>query len=350
MTTTAPEGKLSKKDYKSDQEVRWCPGCGDYAILNAVQTAFADMGKDRDQVAIVSGIGCSSRFPYYMDTYGFHTIHGRAPAIATGLKIANPELDVWVVTGDGDALSIGGNHLIHLLRRDVGIKVLMFNNRIYGLTKGQYSPTSEQGKVTKSTPIGSLDAPFNPLALAIGAGATFVARSVDIIGPHLQETIKAAAAHDGTAFVEIFQNCNIFNDKAYEPIVDRTVRDEQLVELREGDPLVYGKEHDKGLIWCTQQKGLRKVKLGEKDAISGKVIEKDDLLTWDPSNPNPTFAFAAAHLRELVDPTPIGILRKIDGVPNYEQLVHEQIDQAKAKKEPRSLEQLIYSGNMWEVS
>ncbi|MGE0145432.1 MAG: 2-oxoacid:ferredoxin oxidoreductase subunit beta, partial [Planctomycetota bacterium] len=211
-TSNAP---LTAKDYKSDQDVRWCPGCGDYAILSAVQKAFAELGKQPHQVAIVSGIGCSSRFPYYMETYGFHTIHGRAPAVATGLKLANPDLDVWVVTGDGDALSIGGNHLIHVLRRNVGLKILLFNNRIYGLTKGQYSPTSERGKKTKSTPLGSLDEPFSPIGLALGAGATFVARSVDIFPAHLVSMVKRLDAHQGTGLLEIYQNCNIFNDGAY---------------------------------------------------------------------------------------------------------------------------------------
>ncbi|MAE76547.1 MAG: 2-oxoacid:ferredoxin oxidoreductase subunit beta [Planctomycetes bacterium] len=347
MTAAAPTPeKLTKKDYRTDQEIRWCPGCGDYAILNAVQQAFAEMGVNRDNVAIVSGIGCSSRFPYYMETYGFHTIHGRAPAVATGLKVANPDLDVWVMTGDGDGLSIGGNHLIHLLRRDVGVKVLMFNNRIYGLTKGQYSPTSEQGKVTKSTPIGSPDAPFNPLALAIGAGATFVARTVDIMGQHIKDTIRAAAAHDGTAFIEVLQNCNIFNDKAFEPIVDRKVRDDQLVSLEKGEPLVFGKDEDQGLVW--DRLGMRVVKLDVADP-DGKTWTKDDLVVWDPTDSNPTLAFAMAHLRELRDPTPIGILRQISDIPNYETIVHRQIEKAREKSPDRTLEQLIYSGNTWEV-
>lgn len=345
MTTTAST-PLTKKAYKTDQDVRWCPGCGDYSILNSVQQAFAEMGKDRDRVVIISGIGCSSRFPYYMDTYGFHTIHGRAPAVATGVKVANPDLEVWVVTGDGDGLSIGGNHLIHLLRRDVGIKVLLFNNRIYGLTKGQYSPTSEQGKITKSTPVGSPDAPFNPLALAIGAGATFVARTVDVMGPHLREVIKEASAHDGTAFIEIFQNCNIFNDKAFEHVVERRVRDDMLVDLRRDEPLVFGQKGDRGLVW--DRTGLKVVQLGGTDA-NGKEYGKDDLVVWNPRDPNPTLAFAVAHLREGHDPTPIGVLREIGGVPNYERLVHDQIDHARAKTPARTLEQLLYSGSIWSV-
>ena len=230
--TSVEEPKLTKKDYKSDQDVRWCPGCGDYAILNSVQSAFAKLGKRPHETVIISGIGCSSRFPYYMETYGFHTIHGRAPALATGVKISNPELDVWVITGDGDAMSIGGNHFIHAMRRNVGLKVLMFNNRIYGLTKGQFSPTSEHGKVTKSSPLGSVDFPFSPIALALGAGSSFVARGIDILGPHLESTVMRADAHDGTAMVEIYQNCNIFNDGAYKGFTDKTVRDERMLYPR----------------------------------------------------------------------------------------------------------------------
>ena len=229
MTATAKP--LVKKDYKSDQDIRWCPGCGDYAVLNAVQSAFAKLGKSLHETVIISGIGCSSRFPYYMETYGFHTIHGRAPTIATGVKVNNPDLDVWVITGDGDALSIGGNHFIHTLRRNVGLKILLFNNRIYGLTKGQYSPTSERGKTTASTPMGSLDYPFSPIALALGARASFVARSIDVFLPHLEATITAAAAHRGTAMVEIYQNCNIFNDDAFKGFTDKAVRSDRILEL-----------------------------------------------------------------------------------------------------------------------
>ena len=246
MTTSTP---LTKKDFKSDQDVRWCPGCGDYAILNTVQSAFAKLGKNLHETMIVSGIGCSSRFPYYMNTYGFHTIHGRAPAFATGIKVANPKLDVWVITGDGDALSIGGNHFIHALRRNIDVKILLFNNRIYGLTKGQYSPTSEQGKQTKSTPMGSLDAPFSPVNLALGANASFVARSVDVMIPHLEATIMRAAAHRGSALVEIYQNCNIFNDGAFKSFSDKSVREDRVVELVDGQPMVYGANKDKALTF-----------------------------------------------------------------------------------------------------
>ena len=229
--SATPTATLTRNDFQSDQEVRWCPGCGDYAILKAVQDVFPTLGIPKEKFVIVSGIGCSSRFPYYMDTYGFHTIHGRAPAIATGLKVSRPDLEVWVVTGDGDALSIGGNHLIHALRRNVGLKIMLFNNRIYGLTKGQYSPTSEVGKRTSSTPYGSIDAPFNPLSLALGAGATFVARSVDIFMPHLKATLERAAAHKGTAFVEILQNCNIFNDGAFQNVTSKDNRQAEVIYL-----------------------------------------------------------------------------------------------------------------------
>ena len=243
MTATLPA--YTKKDFQTDQEVRWCPGCGDYAILSAVQQVFPELGIPREKFVVVSGIGCSSRFPYYMNTFGFHTIHGRAPAVATGIKIARPDLEVWIATGDGDALSIGGNHTIHMLRRNVGIKVLLFNNKIYGLTKGQYSPTSEIGKKAKSTPYGSLDRPFNPLSLALGAEATFVARSVDVFLPHQKAVLRKAAAHKGTAFVEILQNCNIFNDGAWENLTEKELRDDHTIAVEHGQPLVFGKAKDK---------------------------------------------------------------------------------------------------------
>ena len=331
------EAKLTKKDFKSDQDVRWCPGCGDYAILNAVQSLWAKLGKKKENTVFVSGIGCSSRFPYYMDTYGFHSIHGRAPAVATGLKLANPDLDVWVVTGDGDALSIGGNHLIHMLRRRVNIKVLLFNNRIYGLTKGQYSPTSVLGQVTKSTPLGSLDTPFNPICLALGAKASFIARSVDIMGKHLQETLIAADEHEGSAFVEIYQNCNIFNDKAFDHFTDRDVRSEKIVDLRPGEKVVFGKEKDKGFIL---------------DGFSPKVVDVADvqteqLLTWDVEA-NPALAFIMASMSEHDMPMPIGIFRNVPRQP-YEAAVYDQIEAARKQKGDGSLEKLIYAGDLWEV-
>ncbi len=347
---TAADAKPKKPNkalYKSDQDVRWCPGCGDYGILNAVQQVFAELGLDRDRTVLVSGIGCSSRFPYYMETYGMHSIHGRAPAIASGIKLANPELNVWVVTGDGDALSIGGNHFIHMLRRNIGLKVLLFNNRIYGLTKGQYSPTSEHGKVTKSTPFGSVDQPFNPLALAIGAGATFVARAVDVMGKHMREVLKAAAEHEGTAFVEIFQNCNIFNNGAYDPIVKKEVRDDMLVDVRHGEPLVYGKELDKGLVFDSF--AVRPVKLGEPDE-HGKVWTKEDLPVWNARDPNPALSFAMTQLREGIDPTAIGVIRSFDGRMPYDREVHLQIEEIRKARGDRDLESLIYAGNTWTVS
>src|SRR5262247_4045019 len=239
--------KLTTKDFKSDQEVRWCPGCGDYAILAAVQGFLPELGLRRENIVFVSGIGCSSRFPYYLDTYGLHSIHGRAPAIATGLAASRPDLSVWVITGDGDALSIGGNHLIHALRRNVNLKILLFNNRIYGLTKGQYSPTSEQGKVTKSTPFGSLDTPFNPLSLALGAEAGFVARTIDSDRKHLTSVLRAAADHRGTAFVEIYQNCPIFNDDAFAPVTEPGARDEHVIRLEHGQPVKFGPSGEHGL-------------------------------------------------------------------------------------------------------
>lgn len=327
MTAT----KLTKKDYKSDQDVRWCPGCGDYAILNAVQGAFAKLGKDLDNTVIISGIGCSSRFPYYMETYGFHTIHGRAPALATGTKVANPDLDVWVITGDGDALSIGGNHFIHAMRRNVGLKILLFNNRIYGLTKGQYSPTSEQGKRTKSTPMGSVDHPFSPINLALGAGCSFVARSVDVFIPHLEKTILEAAAHEGTALVEIYQNCNIFNDGAYKGFTEKAVRDERVLHLEDGQPLAFG-----------DGKGI---------ALDGgmhpQVVDAGLAQTWNAEADTPAMAMALASMSEADMPVPIGIFRRTQR-PSFEGAMHEQIDAAVAQKQ-QSLQDLLHAGDTWTV-
>ena len=288
--------KLTKKDFQSDQEVRWCPGCGDYAILSSVQQVFPELGVPREKFVVVAGIGCSSRFPYYMNTFGFHTIHGRAPSVATGLKMTRPDLEVWIATGDGDSMSIGGNHLIHTLRRNVGVKILMFNNRIYGLTKGQYSPTSEVGKRTKSTPYGSIDTPFNPLALTLGAGATFVARSVDVLQSHLKETLHRAAQHKGSAFVEIYQNCNIFNDKAFSYMTEKEARDEATVTLAHGKPLVFGKNRDKGI----RLNGL------EPEVIPlGGQFSESDCLVWDETSESPTLASVAAQLVPPHLPTPI---------------------------------------------
>ena len=336
MSKTAHE----KKDFESDQTVRWCPGCGDYAILSSVQKAFARMGIPREKFVIVSGIGCSSRFPYYMNTYGFHTIHGRAPAVATGLKISRPDLSVWVVTGDGDALSIGGNHILHSLRRNVDIKVILFNNEIYGLTKGQYSPTSELGKRSKSTPYGSLDRPFNPLSLALGVEATFVARSVDIFQPHLKGVLKKAAAHRGSAFVEVLQNCNIFNDGAWENLTDKGLRDDSTISLEHGRPLVFGKNRDKGI----RRKGL------ELEVVTlGEGVGERDLVVHDEHNPNPAYAFLLSRMDAQPGfPTPIGILRSVDA-PRYELECAEQIARVTEKKGSGELAALLHTGDTWEV-
>ena len=337
MTIASPT--LSKKDFQTDQEVRWCPGCGDYAILSAVQAVFPELGIPKERFVVVSGIGCSSRFPYYMNTYGFHTIHGRAPAVATGLKISRPDLEVWIATGDGDALSIGGNHLIHTLRRNVGVKIMMFNNRIYGLTKGQYSPTSEVGKRTKSTPYGSIDYPFNALSVAIGSGATFVARSVDIFQAHLKETLKAAAAHKGTAFVEIYQNCNIFNDKAFAPITDKESRDDAAVYLEQGKPMVFGKGKSKGIR-------LSGTELEVLDFAQG--FGPQDCLVWDETRMNPAIAFMIAQMGPPNFPTPLGVLRRVD-VPSFESGVVGQIERETERKGAGSLDNLLKSGDLWTV-
>jgi 2-oxoglutarate/2-oxoacid ferredoxin oxidoreductase subunit beta len=340
--TTATLPVYTKKDFQTDQEIRWCPGCGDYAILAAVQAVFAELGVPREKFVFISGIGCSSRFPYYMNTFGFHTIHGRAPAIATGVKLIRPDLDVWVATGDGDSLSIGGNHTIHMLRRNVGLKVLMFNNKIYGLTKGQYSPTSEVGKKAKSTPFGSVDRPFSPLSLALGSEATFIARSVDVFQQHLKETLRKAAAHQGSAYIEILQNCNIFNDGAWETITEKEARSEQVVQLEHGKPLIFGKNRDKG---------IRLVGLDLEVVALGNGITEKDLLVHDEHNPNPVYAFALSRMDSLPGfPTPIGVLRALQGVPRYEDLIQQQIREVIAKKGKGDLAKLLRAGDTWELN
>ncbi|MGD0842552.1 MAG: 2-oxoacid:ferredoxin oxidoreductase subunit beta [Candidatus Acidiferrales bacterium] len=339
VTTALPI--YTKKDFQTDQEVRWCPGCGDYAILNAVQSVFPELGIPREQFVVVSGIGCSSRFPYYMNTYGFHSIHGRAPAIATGIKIARPDLEVWVATGDGDSLAIGGNHTIHMLRRNVGIKVLMFNNRIYGLTKGQYSPTSEFGKKTKSTPFGTADRPFDPLALAIGAGASFVARSVDVFQVHLKDTLRKTAAHRGAAYVEILQNCNIFNDGAWNDVTEKEARSEHVLELETGKPMIFGRKRDKGI----RLNGI------EPEVVSLGVdgVSEKDLWVHDERNPNPNYAFILAQMDSQPGfPTPIGVFRSWE-LPRYEDVMAAQIRDVTAKRGPGDVEKLLRSGDIWEV-
>ena len=343
-TEVKPTGNgkaLKKKDFQSDQDVRWCPGCGDYAILAQVQKVFADLGKNRDETVFVSGIGCSSRFPYYMNTYGLHSIHGRAPAIATGLKLARPELDIWVITGDGDALSIGGNHLIHALRRNVDLKILLFNNRIYGLTKGQYSPTSEVGKRSPTSPMGSADPPFNPLSVALGAGASFVARTVDTNVKHLQATLKRAAAHKGTAFVEIYQNCNVFNDLAFINITGKDVKADRQLTLEHGKPLVFGKNSDKAIR--AQSNGvLEVVEVGDGPG----QMPLSEVPLHDETNPSSGYAFALAQLNFPDFPAPMGVLRALEQ-PSYETIIRSQEDLAKAKGGNFDLKDLWQLGDTW---
>lgn len=331
--------KLTRKDFISNQDVRWCPGCGDYAILASVQRVMPELGVPREKIVFVSGIGCSSRFPYYMNTYGFHSIHGRAPAVATGIKITQPDLAVWVITGDGDGLSIGGNHLIHTMRRNVDMKILLFNNRIYGLTKGQTSPTSEQGMKTKSTPLGSLDRPFNPLSVAIGASATFVARSIDIDSPHLQYVLRRAAEHKGTAFVEIYQNCNVFNDGTWESVADKDVRGDRLLVLEHGKPLVFGKERNKGIRM--------------RPDMSPEVVEIDGdtsgLLIHDERRQDEGYHFMLSRLTSPQFPQPIGVLRAVRE-PTYDELITEQGRAVTSQQGKADLETLLYSGETWIVS
>ena len=336
-----PPSKLTKADFVSGQEVRWCPGCGDYSILNNVQKVMPELGIPREKIVFVSGIGCSSRFPYYMNTYGFHSIHGRAPAIATGVKTANPELSVWVITGDGDALSIGGNHFMHAIRRNLDINVILFNNRIYGLTKGQYSPTSELGKKTKSTPMGVIDYPLNPLSVAIASEATFVASSLDIDVKHLGATVEAAAKHKGVSFVEVYQNCNIFNDGAFEYFAERSVRSDNMIYLEHGKPMVFGKNRDKGIRMNGAHPEV--VQLG-----SDTGLNENDLLVHDIHLKDPSVAFMLARMEYPKFPQPVGIFRAVER-DTYEEMMADQIETAITKSGPGSLEKLINSGDMWVV-
>lgn len=336
------EKKITAKDFASDQDVRWCPGCGDYSILAQVQRSFPDIGVSKEKIAWISGIGCSSRFPYYMDTYGFHGIHGRAPAIATGLKVARPDLSVWVATGDGDLLSIGGNHFIHACRKNIDINILLFNNRIYGLTKGQYSPTSEEGKITKSSPYGSVDHPFNPISLALGANSSFVARAIDRDPKHLQEMIKEAAKHKGTSFIEIFQNCNIFNDGAFSLLTDKETKEDHVVKLEHGKPLIFGKERNKGI----KMDGITPVIV---DLNDGKYSESD-LWVHDMYDKTAARSFILAHLTDNPEmPTPVGIFRKIEK-PTYDEGVEQQIKAVTEKRGKGDLEKVLFSSNTWEVN
>jgi 2-oxoglutarate ferredoxin oxidoreductase subunit beta len=348
------EARQSMKDFKSDQEVRWCPGCGDYAILAAVQSFMPELGLARENVVFVSGIGCSSRFPYYMNTYGMHSIHGRAPAIATGLAASRRDLSVWVVTGDGDALSIGGNHLIHALRRNVNLKILLFNNQIYGLAKGQYSPTSEVGKITKSTPMGSLDAPFNPVSLALGAEASFVARTLDSDRKHLQGVLRAAADHAGTALVEIYQNCNIFNDGAFDALKDRDSAQDALLHLEHGQPMRFGAPAadglgSKGVVRDPATGDLAVVDLAAEGADASRV------LVHDAHAASPTTAFALSRLGDGRaafggdTPTPIGVLRDVER-PVYDTDMADQLDRAVAEQGPGDLARLLAGNDTWTVA
>ena len=335
--------KYTAKDFTSDQDVRWCPGCGDYSILAQVQRTFPEIIETpKENVVWVSGIGCSSRFPYYMDTYGIHGIHGRAPIIATGVKIANPELSVWVATGDGDLLSIGGNHFIHSCRKNIDIKVLLFNNRIYGLTKGQYSPTSEKGKVTKTTPYGSVDYPFNPLSLALGAEATFVSRTLDRNPKHLQEILKRAGKHKGMAFIEIYQNCNIFNDGAFFKLSEKETKDDSVLILEHGKPMVFGKDSAKGI----KLDGVKPIVV---DITNGKY-SKDDLWVHDEFADSPAHSMILAHLDDNPDfPTPIGVFRQVIK-ETYDAGIARQIEQVTSKKGKGDLEKMLLGGNTWEVN
>ena len=325
----------TRKEFVSDQEVRWCPGCGDYSILAQVQRVMPTLGIPRENFVFVSGIGCSSRFPYYMNTFGMHTIHGRAPAIATGLKAARPDLSVWLVTGDGDGLSIGGNHFMHVLRRNVDIKLMMFNNRIYGLTKGQYSPTSEIGKKTKSTPMGSVDYPISPAALALGAGATFVARSVDVNANHLQEMLTRVAQHKGTAFLEIYQNCNIFNDGAFDYLTDKATKADHELVLKHGQPMRFGKDNEKGIMLDNQMNAT---------VVNVADVGEDKLLIHDETNE--LIALTLSRLTHPQFPTPIGVMRAVER-PSYDAMLDEQVKQAQSGK-VKTLQSMLDAGS-WTV-
>jgi 2-oxoglutarate ferredoxin oxidoreductase subunit beta len=330
---------LTRKDFVSDQEVRWCPGCGDYSILAQTQKTMPDFGVPKENIVFVSGIGCSGRLPYYMNTYGFHSIHGRAPTLATGLKAARPELMVWVITGDGDALSIGGNHVLHSMRRNVDIKMVMFNNRIYGLTKGQASPTSEQGKKTKSSPAGTVDYPIQPLSIALAAEASFVARSVDTHTEHLQTTLNRAGFHHGSAFVEVLQNCNIFNDGAFRDFTERDVREDRMLVLEHGKPMIFGANRDKGI----RLRGLHPevVELGDS-------VSEADLLVHDEEAEDPYLAYMLSRMWWPAFPVPVGVFRRVDR-PTHDQLLQGQIDDAITKQGEGDVAKLLLSGETWVV-
>ena len=328
----------TRADFQTDQEVRWCPGCGDYTILASVQQFLAGLGRPREEFVFISGIGCSSRFPYYMNTYGMHSIHGRAPAIASGVATTRPELSVWVITGDGDALSIGGNHLIHALRRNVNLNILLFNNQIYGLTKGQYSPTSEVGKATKSSPFGSIDHPFNPVSLALGAEASFVARTLDMDRNHTQAILKAAYEHEGASFIEIYQNCNVFNDKAFIQITGKEERVQNRIDLEHGKPIVF-------------DGGAKAVVLrdGSATVVDSASVDPAAILVHDETRPDPAVAFALSRLSHgPYGPTPLGIFRNVER-PAYDAAVNAQLDEAKARLGDGDLDSLIKSHGTWTI-
>ncbi len=332
--------KLARKDYQSDQEVRWCPGCGDYGILTAVQFFLPETGIKPEDLVFVSGIGCAARLPYYMNTYGIHGIHGRAPAIATGVALARPDLHVWVIGGDGDMLSIGGNHLIHALRRNVNLKILLFNNQIYGLTKGQYSPTSEVGKVTKSTPFGSLDHPFNPISIALGAEASFVARTHDMDRKHMIETFRRAHEHPGAAFVEIYQNCNVFNDGAFDTILNKDARPEMLIDLRHGEPVRFGTEREFGVAMN---------EFGEAKIVRVDDVGESRLVVHDEHRTDPSLAFALSRLADHPDtPTPVGVFRAVER-PSYGAAMQGQLAEASERSGPGDLAALLRSSPTWSV-
>ena len=337
MTTELPV--LSAKDFASDQEIRWCPRCGDYSILAQMKKVLPTLGLPREKFVFVSGIGCSSRFPYYVDTYGFHGIHGRAPAIATGVKVSNPDLQVWVITGDGDALSIGGNHLMHALRRNIGLKIILFNNAIYGLTKGQYSPTSPLGVRTKSSPYGSVDYPLSPLSVAIASEATFVARAVDVDIQHLVAVLERAAHHEGTAFVEVYQDCNVFNTGAFNYATKKGEKEENVVYLEHGKPLVFGAKRDKG---------IRVNEANRPEVVQlGNGISEDDLLFHDEKASSPSLAFMLARMKHPDFPEVMGVVRDVSR-PTYETMVQHQIGAARANA-TGDLDELFNTGDTWTV-
>ena len=332
--------QYSPKDFKSDQEVRWCPGCGDHAVLSCVQKAMTELGISKENFAFISGIGCSSRFPYYMNTYGFHSIHGRASAVASGVKIANPELSVWQITGDGDALAIGGNHFIHVIRRNIDINIILFNNEIYGLTKGQYSPTSTKGLITKTSPFGSIEEPFSVGELVIGAKGKFIARTIDTSIALSTQIYIEAARHKGTSVIEVLQNCVIFNDGIHDSVAEKDVRDDRTIVLHHGEPMIFGKSNDKGLI--LEGLKLRVVKLGENG------ITEKNILVHDAHEPNPGIHYMLANMKYPEYPVALGVMRSVPG-DTYEAAVEEQIGKVKESSKIKCMDDLLNSGNVWEV-